>query len=269
MLEYKDSYGYGLAFLLALAGVVIDMTAVRCLLGIAAITLLIWPIFHRRSGMTPAMTLTAVCIIGFVGGIIWQSISYGWPWKALHPADPNNPLDLTIQVECVWSQIPDTIPANGWYEIQIAGPPVIGGVISSSLQPGSPNNAKIMDDPNQWYRCRFTNFGPAAIPSVEAMLRVDLREVVARENGTTSGKVIYSSDIMTPRATLGVGDRGIFDFYMRNNTKYYVQITLPETARVQTVGHEDWQTVRLIVQQFPPVFFQPFVPKEVKPPESH
>jgi hypothetical protein len=72
MFEYKDSYGNGLAILLVLIGVLIDMLFVRCGLAIAAATLLLWPFLHRRFGMTPATTLMLVSLVGLlIGGTWW------------------------------------------------------------------------------------------------------------------------------------------------------------------------------------------------------
>jgi hypothetical protein len=88
-LHYKDSYGNGLAVLLALAGAVIDVFAVRCILAAAAATLLLWPPLHRRFGMTPAMTLMLVCGLGLFGGGVWRLIE--WRSAALAPIEAISP----------------------------------------------------------------------------------------------------------------------------------------------------------------------------------
>lgn len=72
MFEYKDSYNYGVAVLLALIGVWVDMIVIRYILAVFAGTFLLWPLLHRSFGMTPAVTLMLVCAVGFVGGGAWQ-----------------------------------------------------------------------------------------------------------------------------------------------------------------------------------------------------
>ena len=86
--EYRDSYSYGVAVLLVLAGWLIDVLAIRYALGIATVTLLLWPSLHRRFRMTPAGTLILVCAVGLGIGIVWQLSGWGFSEQKLARA-PN------------------------------------------------------------------------------------------------------------------------------------------------------------------------------------
>ena len=81
MFEYKDSYSFGVAFLLALAAVWLDMVAVRIILLICAATFFIWPLVHKRFKMTFPATLVLVAGIALATGIIWQLSAYGTAWR--------------------------------------------------------------------------------------------------------------------------------------------------------------------------------------------
>src|SRR5579859_284702 len=82
MFEYKDSYSYAVAIALALIARWVVVMAVQIGLGLLAAAFALWPLLHRRFGMTPPVTLGIVCVGGLVVALIWQLISYGVSWRA-------------------------------------------------------------------------------------------------------------------------------------------------------------------------------------------
>lgn len=261
MFEYKDSYAYGFAVLLLLVGLVIDLLIVRCGLAIATITLLMWPTLHRRFGMSIPLALILVCGIGIIAGGAWYGIDRlrGHNRTATQPEGIKNPLDNIIQVDCRTSKWPELVPSYPFYDFQLMASQTDGGYGSTISPPGSKYD--LGGDPvNLGTVCRLTNFGSSAILNVETEFTISYREAVKVENGTRSGDVVLAKVIKAPRVNLGTGDRNIAEFFFRNRSDYWVSIAPPMNARVQAVGSDELQTVRLVPSQNIQLGIMPSIP---------
>ena len=173
-----------------------------------------------------------------------------------------NSLDQTIQLECHWTQVPDTIPAEGWREIQTEGAATGSyGMVGTILPPGSKNNMKGLDFPDQIYYCEFTNFGSAPVVNVEATLTATFSSIEWASNGMGShnGNVVSTTEIVTPRVNLGVQANNKQGFFVQNDGSNYVAVFLPHLARAQAVGSPEWQTATLIPAQVGDFYLQPFI----------
>jgi hypothetical protein len=246
-----------------------------CFLLAAALTLasLAWLIYGAP--LTTGKIITA----GFVGAIVAIGLLFGLDWiskrekQAASLESKESSLDNTILAECFWSQFPTTVPSYGLHYWELTASIMDGGILSTSQQPGSPITWKL-EEPTHFDACQFINFGTAPIIKIEVEFQVNYHEVILEKNSNTSGKVIMSKQLFNPPARLGIGDNNKFVFYMRNRSPYWVTVLTPPTARVQVVGSEKMQTVRLIppgmmknTANLPP-FFPTNPPVSPAPPQS-
>jgi len=86
MPQYKDSYSYGVAALLVIAGWAADMIAVRIALGLLATACVVWPTLHQRFRMTFPVALALVSLLGVTVGLFWQFAVYGLTFRAVSVA---------------------------------------------------------------------------------------------------------------------------------------------------------------------------------------
>lgn len=251
MFEYKDSINTAIAFGLVLAGIVIDIPAIRIALAIGAVTFFAWPFFHRRYQMSLAVTLLMVSGVGLAIGAVWSFIN--WQISLRKPdtaqiASAKSPLDNTIQLECRSSLPPGTVPSYPFYHFQLIGNQMDGGVGSTIASPGSPYNWGD-SQLTMGVLCRLTNFGSVAILKAESEFNIVYRETIKTGSGTQSGAIIETKTIKAPSVPLGVGDRNIAEFLFLNRTDYWVHILPPRTIRIQIAGTSEWQTVALSLEQ--------------------
>jgi hypothetical protein len=121
------------------------------------------------------------------------------------------------------------------------------------------------EQPTYVYACRLANFGNSPALNIEAVMTFTLQAAIKTESGSTSGPVVKTYSMATPRVSLQAGQQNIFEFYVRNRSEYFVQVSLPETALAQSVGSNERQTVQLIppASEYERVFgLVPFSPVE-------
>jgi len=271
MAAYKDSYGYGLAVLLALLSAWVDMLVVRYILALAAATLFLWPSLHRRFGMTPAVTAMLVCVVGFLCAGAWHVITTYFLTSGgnSEAAIAKNPLDHTILVECRWAEVPAVVSDN-LYVLNLAnnsgdGAPVsMSGVVGTAIE-------WVKRESQHWAACHITNYGTSPIIEIEADFSVNYQESISQENsGVKSGKIIASKTVHNPPARLGssTSDRSTFTFYLWNYSPHHVVVLMPETARVKLAGSNEVRIVQLIRPAETGrslVSLWPRIPKEMPP----
>jgi hypothetical protein len=119
--------------------------------------------------------------------------------------------------------------------------------------------------------CQFSNFGKVPVLNVQADMTLNYREVIKIKNGTNAGSIINTKTISTPRINLEAGERDAGGLYFRNLSVYWVDIFVPTTAKVQVIGNDQWQTVKLILGGYfgsfalPPFTPEQPLPKVIKP----
>lgn len=175
--------------------------------------------------------LAVITILG-AGGWYWHVRLHDWPFRhdvALPPPPHRSPLDQTVQLECGLTQIPETIPADGWHEISVYDRMV--AYMGTALPPGSKNNLAGPAMPSEAWRCQFENFGNAPVVNVEADLIVRIRTAVRKVNYTTEGALTKTLVTQTPRVNLGTGTLSVSTFYVRNySSTTFAEIALPKTV---------------------------------------
>ena len=112
--------------------------------------------------------------------------------------------------------------------------------------------------PHLGVMCTITNYAQTAILNVEADIGIKYHAVINTENGFRSGEIIGESQFQSPRVNIGIGDRNVFSFFVRNHTNACVELTLPTTIRMQPVGDNQWNQVALIPPRLMGAYLQPF-----------
>jgi hypothetical protein len=277
----RAGFYYALAaFLLMLAGVfgpdVFDLSHtqksvafVLCLVGTAILIALgaIKEFQAERKEPTRGHKSKMISILGMlVSGVVFLGFAcvYFWPRP-----DQGNSLDQTILFECRLSGLPGIMPEMPFYEIQLVGQEdADAGFLSFGQQPGEKLPWSDFD-PKRGCMCKFTNFGSMPVFNVEVDIKIQYLESVKQENGTRSGDLIFEKTLTSPRLNLGTGDKNIAQLLYINRSPYYVRaVMFPTSARIQPLGVDQWQTVKLIPPAMPLSIFSltPFEPVPINPP---
>lgn len=218
----------------------------------------------QRNRMIPLLGMM-VCGIGFLSFGAW----YLWP--ARQPFVPafagdtptrDRHLDSTVSFNCAMSALPTAgRPDRVTYLLQVIGPPEKGrdpryyvgttffNPSSSPIKWGGLPNVSVVE-------CALANYGSESLLSVSVDLYLEWRSVVKKDNGFTSGEVLASAIIRSPRFDLGASGRNEEHFYIYNLSDTYVVVAMPATAYVRRPGSDQEIVVKLAPPQLAiPAYF--------------
>lgn len=115
------------------------------------------------------------------------------------------------------------------------------------------------DFPLEMLRCTFTNYSGVPLLKVSAQLTLSWQDVIRKDNGFTSGKVIASDDVSTPYFDLGATYNNDDSFLITNlSPDTFVSVSLPVTASASVAGSQERQLVKLIPSFMPQLGMFPF-----------
>jgi hypothetical protein len=165
----------------------------------------------------------------------------------------NNTVDLTILVEWHPSTLLEIFPPSG--KICTVGFWSHGstGIGSSEVSgtPGSKAPEWHLEMQNEVHLCRVTNNGSEPIFHVEMEFAIIYHDVIKGDRSVSSGDVLGSCKWSLHILQLvPLSQGGSYDLYVWNAGSEIVEITLPQTAKVQRLGQEEWREVRLITPRF-------------------
>ncbi|HEX3429588.1 MAG TPA: hypothetical protein VHT03_01775 [Rhizomicrobium sp.] len=222
----------------------------------------------RRKLIYGGIVLGAFVALIIGGGFFAETLGKHLPGhrQALGTKQHPNPLDQTVRFECAWAQIPEAIPAGGYYELEIVGdpntkPPL--AMVFSSLAPGAPNPSAKKDPMTPGYanRCRVTNYGTGPVLNIAARLSFDYKEAIQQKGGTRSGKVVTTKFYDIGPVNLNMG--ATYEFYLRNYSPYWIDIFPPQAALMQPPGTS---SNALAVATLIPPYMESFLPPFFRPP---
>jgi hypothetical protein len=158
--------------------------------------------------------------------------------------------DNTVRIDCHWNDVPHNREDRELYIIDFQQRPVltypqgqqVGGI--SSVRSGS-NREPIQALPGIWYRCDATNFGAKPV-TVWVNFPIEILDTVKTENGDKSGNVLYQGYSAAVPLILGINANNSDYFYIENSSDVYVGVLYPSRARLQVMGENKIQTIKLI-----------------------
>jgi hypothetical protein len=248
-----------------------------------------------RRKMIPLIGMT-VCGLGLIGFAAW----YFWPTEkhtvvAQNAAPPEQHYEIkttqsavaTAKIPATASVSPHTAPnldntiafrcnfsaaPTHWREdkplwtTQIIGPPDPAAPLPWAnaantffVQGNQPINWG-GEEPNQFYRCTFTNYGPNPVFAVSIETSIIWLNVINTDNGVKSGAIIAVRKFMLPTVDLGVGVNNQDYFYIYSRSKTFIQLVFPTTVSARTADGSEIKNIKLIQnsdEPFMPVFFNP------------
>lgn len=171
--------------------------------------------------------------------------------------------NVPISIDCPPSSSTIVMPLNGnTYELLLFplyekdGTPgllQVFGVGGKEIQLTSPHQ--------ELYRCQVTNHGSVPISNVEMALHVYFRPVIhdsMNPGKETLGPISLVREWPITMPMIGVGQDGMFVFYILNSGSQFVSVTLPQFVTFIPVNRETRDSSRLIQ---PPGFTLPIWPQ--------
>lgn len=258
------------------AGAVIvwpDQVLIGWSLMLAALAVFLWGVkfdgehWWARSQirMTWPFILIVVSLVGLIVGGTMAYRSGLPPTKVAESEAPGvlAPAVPRIVVEC--SQIGDFVDINGPHSalLLFPNPEKNGGATAMSSTSGGGAKAGELGIS---YKCKITNFGPAALINLRIPLRLSFRKVKIEHQeggGTTmqTGELTLARDGLLPVPILGVGPLESFEFYIQNNSPLSVGIEFPDKAEAQRADRLNRESVAISTTMNYPMTAFPTVEK--------